>query len=49
MHARVATQIPDYPFSDSFMAKFAECTFFAARDIREAFLVLPGDAGFAES
>src|SRR5215210_822099 len=24
MHARVATQIPDYPFSDSFMTEFSE-------------------------
>jgi hypothetical protein len=24
MHARVATQIPDYPFSDSFLTEFSE-------------------------
>src|SRR5215212_10844082 len=24
MHARVATQIPDYPFSDSFMTEFSQ-------------------------
>jgi hypothetical protein len=44
MHARVAASIPDYPFSDSFMAKFAE-SLCAGRDIREALLRLPADHG----
>jgi len=29
MHARVAVSTPDYPFSDSFKAKFREFHFYA--------------------
>src|SRR5215216_1509810 len=40
-------RILDLTFVEFVTAKFAECTFFAARDIREAFVLPPADDGSA--
>jgi hypothetical protein len=41
MHARVAVQIPDYPFSDSFITEFSEVPLLNEGTLCSLFIAAP--------